>query len=76
MDTSKETHIFIVELIVQKALRYREFIKKNLIHNKWHWSVCADGTVNTDDKAVFGKCLYHNGCMYIEIMERFSAWNL
>lgn len=60
---------------LQKALRCWEFIKKHLIddeHGEWHWSVCADGTVNTDDdKAGFWKCPYHNGRMCMEIMERF-----
>lgn len=60
---------------LQKALRCWEFIQKNLIDNEygeWHWSVRADGTVNTDDdKAGFWKCPYHNGRMCMEIMERF-----
>ncbi|MBS7096008.1 MAG: N-acyl-D-glucosamine 2-epimerase, partial [Bacteroides uniformis] len=39
---------------------------------EWHWSVRADGTVNTDDdKAGFWKCPYHNGRMYMEIMDCF-----
>ncbi|MBP6169913.1 MAG: N-acyl-D-glucosamine 2-epimerase, partial [Bacteroides sp.] len=42
-------------------------------YGEWHWSVRADGTVNTDDdKAGFWKCPYHNGRMCMEIIERFS----
>ncbi|MEL5892438.1 AGE family epimerase/isomerase [Bacteroides sp. GD17] len=64
------------EVSLQKAFRCWEFIKQHLIDYKngeWHWSVRADGTVNTaDDKAGFWKCPYHNGRMCIEIIERFS----
>lgn len=60
---------------MQKAFRCWEFIKQHLIdreHGEWHWSVRADGTVNTaDDKAGFWKCPYHNGRMCMEVMERF-----
>ena len=61
---------------MQKALRCWDFIKQHLVdyeHGEWHWSVRADGTVNTDDdKAGFWKCPYHNGRMCMEIIERFS----
>ena len=61
---------------MQKAFRCWEYIKENLIDTKngeWHWSVRADGTINTDDdKAGFWKCPYHNGRMCMEIIERFS----
>lgn len=64
------------EVALQKALRCWGVIKHHLIdrtHGEWHWSVRADGTVNTDDdKAGFWKCPYHNGRMCMEIMERFS----
>nr|WP_302829741.1 AGE family epimerase/isomerase [uncultured Bacteroides sp.] len=64
------------EVALQKAFRCWEFIKKYLVDYKngeWHWSVRADGTVNTlDDKAGFWKCPYHNGRMCMEIIERFS----
>lgn len=64
------------EVALQKAFRCWEFIKRHLIDYKngeWHWSVRADGTVNTaDDKAGFWKCPYHNGRMCMEIIERFS----
>lgn len=64
------------EVALQKAFRCWEFVKKNLIDTKngeWHWSVRADGTVNTnDDKAGFWKCPYHNGRMCMELIERFS----
>lgn len=64
------------EVAMQKAFRCWEFIKRHLIDRKngeWHWSLRADGTVNTaDDKAGFWKCPYHNGRMCMEIIERFS----
>ncbi|ADV42255.1 AGE family epimerase/isomerase [Bacteroides helcogenes] len=64
------------EIGMQKAFRCWEFIKRRLIDHKngeWHWSIRADGTVNTDDdKAGFWKCPYHNGRMCMEIIERFS----
>ena len=64
------------EVALQKAFRCWEFIKNNLVdavNGEWHWSVLADGTVNTtDDKAGFWKCPYHNGRMCMEVMERFS----
>lgn len=64
------------EVAMQKAFRCWEFIKRHLIdyeNGEWHWSVRADGSVNTgDDKAGFWKCPYHNGRMCLEIIERFS----
>lgn len=64
------------EIAMQKAFRCWEFIKKHLIDYKqgeWHWSLRADGRVNTtDDKAGFWKCPYHNGRMCMEMIERFS----
>ena len=64
------------EVAMQKALRCWDFIKLHLVdykYGEWHWSVRADGTVNTDDdKAGFWKCPYHNGRMCMEIIERFS----
>lgn len=64
------------EVALRKAFRCWEFIKNNLVdalNGEWHWSVLADGTVNTtDDKAGFWKCPYHNGRMCMEVMERFS----
>ena len=62
------------EVALRKAFCCWDFIKKSLIDKKdgeWHWSVRADGTVNTeDDKAGFWKCPYHNGRMCLEVMER------
>ncbi|MGL4518890.1 MAG: AGE family epimerase/isomerase [Phocaeicola sp.] len=54
-----------------------EFTKARLIdheNGEWFWSIRADGSVNqSDDKAGFWKCPYHNGRMCMEIMERFSG---
>ena len=56
---------------LEKALGCWEFIKRHIIDRKggeWHWSLRADGSVNTDDdKAGFWKCPYHNGRMCLEI---------
>ncbi len=64
------------QVAMKKASLCWEFIKKNLIdhqHGEWHWSVRADGSLNTvDDKAGFWKCPYHNGRMCMEMIERFS----
>lgn len=64
------------EIALQKAFRCWKFIKQHLVdcrNGEWHWSLRADGTVNTtDDKAGFWKCPYHNGRMCMEIIERFS----
>ena len=61
---------------LKKAYDCWEFIKQHLIdreHGEWHWSIRADGTVNTtDDKAGFWKCPYHNGRMCMEVIERFA----
>lgn len=64
------------EVAMLKAIRCWEYIKEHIIDRKngeWHWSVRADGTINTeDDKAGFWKCPYHNGRMCMEVIERFS----
>lgn len=64
------------EVALQKAFACWEYIKRCLVDYKngeWHWSVRADGTVDTDaDKAGFWKCPYHNGRMCMEVIERFS----
>lgn len=64
------------EVAMLKAIRCWEYIKEQIIDRKngeWHWSVRADGTINTeDDKAGFWKCPYHNGRMCMEVIERFS----
>lgn len=63
------------EVALQKAFRCWEFTKKHIVdhtNGEWHWSVSADGVVNTkDDKAGFWKCPYHNGRMCMEIIERY-----
>lgn len=67
---------FADQSALEKALRCWNFIKNHLVdreHGEWHWSLYADGTVNTkDDKAGFWKCPYHNGRMCMEVLERFS----
>ena len=57
-----------------KAEHCWTYIKNNLVdraHGEWHWSIKADGSINTvDDKAGFWKCPYHNGRMCMELIEQ------
>ena len=65
------------ERALLRAFRCWEFIKGHLIdyeNGEWHWSVYADGRINTeDDKAGLWKCPYHNSRMCLEVMERFGC---
>lgn len=51
-----------------------DFILEKLVdkqNGEWHWGVYSDGSINnTDDKAGFWKCPYHNGRMSLEVMRR------
>ena len=62
------------ESALDKSLQCWQYIKDNLIDyegGEWYWSRRPDGTLNLDDdKAGFWKCLYHNGRMCLEIIER------
>lgn len=64
------------ELFLDQVFDVWAFIKQHLIdeeHGEWHWSVRADGTINTlDDKAGFWKCPYHNSRMCLEVIERLG----
>lgn len=55
---------------LEQARRTWQFIEERIVDRKggeWHWSVRADGSVNTaDDKAGFWKCPYHNSRMCLE----------
>ena len=59
---------------LDRACETWKFIDQHLVDRKggeWHWSLKADGSVNTvDDKAGFWKCPYHNSRMCLEIIER------
>ena len=63
------------ESALQKALRCWQYIQEHLIDyegGEWWWSCDAQGRINqTDDKAGFWKCPYHNSRMCLEIIERF-----
>lgn len=63
--------LFGKEQYRENALACWQFIQTRLvdkIHGEWHWSIKADGSINTeDDKAGFWKCPYHNGRMCMEI---------
>lgn len=53
-----------------------QFITSNIVDPKgeWHWSLRADGTVNTtDDKAGFWKCPYHNSRACLEALSLLST---
>jgi len=62
---------------LKRATDCWEWVKLHLIdraEGEWHWSVRADGTLNTDDdKAGFWKCPYHNTRLCTELMERIDA---
>lgn len=55
------------------AINCWEYITKHILdkeNGEWIWSVYANGTPNnTDDKAGFWKCPYHNARICMEIME-------
>ena len=61
---------------LDRACETWKFIDKHLVDREggeWHWSLKADGSVNTvDDKAGFWKCPYHNSRMCLEIIERIE----
>ncbi|MDR0939504.1 MAG: AGE family epimerase/isomerase [Mediterranea sp.] len=67
---------FADEEALRTALRGWAFIKRHLVdtaRGEWHWSLRANGTVNTDDdKAGFWKCPYHNGRMCLELIGRMG----
>lgn len=52
------------------------FIKNHLIdytHGEWYWRVDASGkTIESDDKAGFWKCSYHNSRALMEIIRRID----
>ncbi|MDR0973351.1 MAG: AGE family epimerase/isomerase [Prevotellaceae bacterium] len=55
----QETYFFILDKLVDYE------------HDEWFWSVSLDDVENRkDDKAGPWKCPYHNGRMYLEIIER------
>ena len=60
----------------KKTLHAWEFIKEYLVDKKdgeWHWSVSAEGEVDeSNDKAGFWKCPYHNSRMCLELMTRIQ----
>lgn len=63
---------------LHRAVDCWQFIKSRLKDNscgEWFWSVLANGSIDqTQDKAGFWKCPYHNGRMCMEIMERFESF--
>ncbi len=63
-------------LWLERAFDTWQFVKAHIVDYKggeWHWSLRADGSVNTaDDKAGFWKCPYHNSRMCLEVLERLG----
>ncbi|MGA9269247.1 MAG: AGE family epimerase/isomerase [Lutimonas sp.] len=59
-----------------QCLRVWNFIKINLIDNKngdWFWRISKDGKpLETDDKAGFWKCPYHNSRALMEVIRRIE----
>ena len=59
-----------------QCLRVWNFIKINLIDRKngdWFWRISKDGKpVETDDKAGFWKCPYHNSRALMEVIRRIE----
>lgn len=64
------------ETTLQMAWDCWKFIRDHIVdgrNGEWHWSLRADGSVNTaDDKAGFWKCPYHNTRMCLEVLERIQ----
>lgn len=60
----------------ERAERIWSYIKSNLIDKdggEWYWSRLENGNINdTEDKAGFWKCPYHNGRMCLEMIENFG----
>lgn len=65
-----------VEPALRKAYNSWLWIRAHLLdtgHGEWRWSIKADGMPdNTEDKAGFWKCPYHNSRMCIETIERLG----
>jgi len=61
---------------LDRAVKAFNYIKTHLVdhvNGEWHWSIRANGIVNTyDDKAGFWKCPYHNTRMCLEIVQRLK----
>jgi mannobiose 2-epimerase len=64
------------EKYLQKSMDTWQFIKSNLIDRKrgeWYWKVDASGKPSeTEDKAGFWKCPYHNSRACMEVMRRLG----
>jgi mannobiose 2-epimerase len=67
------------ERFVKQALASWNFIKNHIIDKKngeWFWRVNKKGTpYETDEKAGFWKCPYHNSRACLEIIERINVKN-
>lgn len=60
----------------EKAARLWQYIQNQIVdtgYGEWVWSRIENGSINnTDDKAGFWKCPYHNGRMCMEMIEHFN----
>jgi mannobiose 2-epimerase len=65
------------ELYLQKTIAEWNFIKRFIIDKtagEWHWAVSSEGVVDeSNDKAGFWKCPYHNSRMCLELIERIGC---
>ena len=60
---------------LEYALKCSDYIKSHFIDTRnggWYSYVEADGTPGKNDKAGFWICPYHNGRMYLEVIERLE----
>lgn len=65
---------------LKRAVKLWDFIKSNMIdksNGEWYWRVDKDNQpVDTEDKAGFWKCPYHNGRAMMELIERIEELKL
>lgn len=68
------------EKYLDYSMNIWRFIQEKLIDHKygeWYWRVDQDGKlIETEDKAGFWKCPYHNSRGCLEIIERIDSMSL
>ncbi len=64
---------------LERAATLWQFVCHNMLDDKgeWHWRLKADlSVVRSEDKAGPWKCPYHNGRACMEIIRRFTLYNV